>query len=230
MQADGAAPKQSPSVAKELAREFSLLLSPALILALIGIVVLGVVGIFGGWERATARAAEELPTAAVDEAVQVDPLSAKILGAAWATRLEGALPEEEGSRYLLLVTELTNTTGEPVHQSNFHKQFTLDVEGLATTPVDPEAAEKGEPEAPRTSPPSNLRVLDSLSQPALQPDLPTQLVLVWKQDDSQPVPRELTVTLHGMTFRESSLGMGADWRDETPAATVTVPVKEMKGE
>ena len=209
--------KRKHSLMLNVLSELSSIATPAFVLAVIGLLVVGVVAAFGGWKRATAEAADDTPVAAADTAVEADPLSVSIHSAFWADEVPTVLYAEEGFRYLIVKATLTNTSELPLHATTFQDQFTIDVDGLKSTELEGGL---------QTMPPTNHRLVDALRQPTLQPGLDTRMILVWQQKAAEPLPSELKVTIHSMTFRESSFGTGTSWRDPEPAHVVTVPVEE----
>lgn len=76
------APEKKATFVKEVADDLGPLLSPTLFLTAIGLVVLVIVGLFGGWERATAEADRGIPTIEPDQPVDIGPVKAKVRGGA----------------------------------------------------------------------------------------------------------------------------------------------------
>lgn len=194
-------------------------LSPTFIAVTIGLVVLVVVGLFGGWERAAAGRDTSLPTSTPDTPVQVDPFQITPLTARWATSLEPIAYAEPGKRYIMATFKVTNTSDLPVDIPLFKEAVTIDVEGLDAVVT---------PEGSIVRPYGVFRIDDGLPQTALQPGLEQKLVVIWRQDESAPLPKEMTVTLASHTYRVSMLGTGKSWLDATPAVEIALPVEEVK--
>ena len=191
--------------------------------ALTGLLLVGVIGLFGGWETASSQREEALPAISPGERVRVEPFDLTPVKAVHATQLDPILYAEDGVRWLILLMEVTNTAGFPVGNGTLQSTATLDVAGLLPSPYIelPLAA------ADRVVSESVFRVVDSLPQRTVQPGLAQRLAFVWRQDSREPPPESLTFTLQRHTYRTSNLEPAYDWFDPKPVATVTLPVEEL---
>lgn len=190
-------------------------LSTGALLAVGGLLILLVVGLFGGWDRATAARVETLATVAPSATATAEPFAIQPRKAFHADELQPIAFPQDGVRYLMVTFQVTNEADIPTTALRNPQTIVIDAEGLATF----DSGSVADPEL--------YRLGDALAAPALQPHLPSTLVAVWKQDASTPVPDEVTVTFSGHTYREASFGTGKDWLDPLPAFQVTLPVEEV---
>ena len=72
------------------------------------------------------------------------------------------------------------------------------------------------------------RFQDAQRQGSFQPGLPQYLLAVWWQNEAEPLPTEVTVTLSGYTYRESFLSSDKFWYDREAKISVTLPMEELK--
>ncbi len=76
--------------------------------------------------------------------------------------------------------------------------------------------------------PSVYVLADGTSMSALPPGLTYELVYIWEQRGSEPVPEKLKLASRSHTWRQSSLDEQMNWFDETVDAVGTVPLIEAK--
>ncbi len=182
----------------------------------------------GGWSSASAAdesAAPEIPTVAVGTPVQARPYRLSVTAARTVEKLDGLLPDDRATRYLVIALDVTDTDARYVQDSMGMTGNGLDfdglvvdaeglVDGLTGKPIDSGAAQR----------PALYRVKDTQRAWSFQPGVPTPVIAVYQQSSSQPVPTKLTVTLHQYTWRKSALDNHLNWFDPTPVARVEVPV------
>ncbi|MFT3888447.1 MAG: hypothetical protein QM713_09845 [Arachnia sp.] len=184
---------------------------------LLGVLVIALVGAVGGWGAAT-EAVEDLPPGTVGVAADAAPFQLTVRRARYFDELSPTFPAMDGRRYLAVSVDVTNTSDEPVSSGILAQAVGIDAAGLATIELR---------SGPTVEGPSVVRTVDSLSQRSLQPTLPTNVVLVWRQDVAEPVPENLTVTLSRHTWRRSSLDGSMGWRDPESTARIVVPLEAL---
>lgn len=112
--------------------------------------------------------------------------------------------------------EVTNATQQSIHRALLVKSLSLKADGLTSefgsTPSDP----------------ALYRLPDGLSPDFFQPGLTQKIVAAWQQNDSEPLPKELTVTLSENSYRESSLTGEKAWFDPKEKFSATLTVEELK--
>jgi hypothetical protein len=62
---------------------------------------------------------------------------------------------------------------------------------------------------------------------ALNPGMPERLAFLWEQKPDA-LPKEVDVSIIGMTWRENTLTNDYEWMDDEPRATLTVPVQDKR--
>lgn len=185
---------------------------------LIGLVVLAVIGLSGGWNSVEGGGTDSLLSASADSPVTARPFTVTVRKALWTEEsIKGLIYAEPGVRSLMVSVEVTNTASDPVGTLTLGDTFRIDAEGLIRFGKEVPAAKAG---------PILMRTADFQSATYAQPDLPTRLILIWQQSTRLPPPSSVVVTLRKHTWRASVLGGGMDWFDTTDVATLTLPVTE----
>lgn len=195
--------------------------SPKRLALLAAVLVLGIVGLVGGWDKVDA-AERALPTAAPGEVVHTRVVDVAVVRARQGDAIEGLLRKEDGVRYVFVVARITVTGDRPITGDIIKQLLTIDVPGLATYPS------KVDPSGRAVTPPELSRTSDALPAITLQPSLTYDVAFVWKQDAAERVAEQLTATIHDHTWRRSSLDGSMGWRDATPLTTVTVEVAQVR--
>lgn len=190
---------------------------------LTALLLVGVIGLFGGWESASAQREDTLPAIPPGQEITVEPFELTAIRAGHTMELEPVLRAEDGVRRLILTMEVTITTDSPLGSGTLKRAVTLEAPGLRPSPNGQGPGLPGNHVVSENV----LRVVDSLSSNALQPGLTQRLAFVWLQDSQEPVPDSLTFTLHQHTYRTSYLEPTYSWFDPEPVATVTLPVVEL---
>lgn len=181
-----------------------------------GLITAGLISLFGGWDTILAERDKALPVVAAGETVHAEPFDVKFLKAFHAVEAKPAFLPKPGKRWLLITLAATNTTQQSVSPSLLTKSLSLKADGIASefgsTPIDP----------------ALYRLPDGLPQSSFQPDLTQKVVVAWQQNDSEPLPKELTVTLSENSYRESSLTGEKSWFDPEEKISATLTVEELK--
>lgn len=175
--------------------------------------LLGLIGLLGGWDRVGARETE-VPTVKPEQNFEAEPFTLAFQKAFWYTRVNGLPANSPGQRALMVTVDMTNTSPRPVLLEDVQKVFRTDLPGLVT--------------AGRGEVPQLYRASDLLNLRTLQPGLKTRLVLIWAQHETSPAPTQLNVSTFRQTYRKSSLDGSMRYFDAAEAAKVTLPVEEFR--
>ncbi len=193
------------------------ILTPQRIAILLGAAVLAVVGIFGGWD-AVGETVEDVTVVEVGETATASPFTVTPTRARVFDELDGVFYAEEGYRYIAVIADVENTSAAFVSSSILAQGASLDAPGMRFTELR---------SGPRVNDPSVVRTADSLSQATFQPNLTTNVVLVWQQEIASPIPETITLTLSDHTWRRSVNDGSFGWRDATPAIQYVLPLETL---
>jgi hypothetical protein len=181
-------------------------------------VLLAVAGLFGGLEE--RRDAATVPPVAIGEAVDAGPWRISVERAFTIDELDGQyLTDDEANHFFGLVATVTVIDVRP--HTLFSPAVRLaDVEGLQL-----------DYDGERIARPVVLR-FDDASPPALNPGVTEQVVYLWEQAKSAPVPADVTIEVLEPNRRRHSLWFTLEWFYEelTPVGAVTVPVEQLPSE
>lgn len=184
-----------------------------------GLIIIGVISLLGGWDVILAKRDDTLPSVPPGEMTHADPFDVTFLRAFYATDLEPMIHPKSGKRLLLISLEVVNTDKTMVSSALFARTLVPDL---------PLATKNDEPDG-QVEPAELYRVQDDQKQGSFQPGLPQRLIAAWWQDETTPLPTEVTVTLSGHTHQESSIMEGLMlWSDREEKVSVTLPVEEVK--
>lgn len=183
------------------------------------VLVLGSTAAFGGLEPAEETGAATLeagqPVAAAPYEVTVD----KVL---WVDDLPGVYLSTEGNRWIAVMGSVLNTHTESLYGGGRGVELAYavslrDVEGLV-----------GEPDAVTGAVVSDARLAlaDGSALSPVQPGLTYQTVFLFEQDGAVRPPTEVTVALHGHTWRAGSLDRTMAWFEPQLVAEADLPVRE----
>ena len=176
-----------------------------------GLITAGLISLFGGRDTILAERDKALPVVAAGETFDV-----KFLKAFQAVEAKPTFRSRPGKRWLFITMEVTNATQQSIHRALLVKSLSLKADGLTSefgsTPSDP----------------ALCRLPDGLSPDFFQPGLTQKIVAAWQQNDSEPLPKELTVTLSENSYRESSLTGEKAWFDPEEKFSATLTVEELK--
>lgn len=188
-------------------------------LSLVGVaLLLGLVGVLGGWDRVGAKEAG-LTSVAAGQELQASPFTMTFRKAFWYRDVQGLPHVGEGRRGLFVTVDVVNTTKEPIDLLDFRLRslFQLkDVKGLLL---------HGQPVAAEKAIPTLYRGTDVLPARQVQPGLTTRLVVLWEQQTTEAPPETLTVLPNKYEFKVSSLTNLKEYLSPAPAAQVTLPVQ-----
>lgn len=132
-----------------------------------------------------------------------------------------SLTDIPGEHYVVVTATLTTTDPQPLPAYDLDRLFTPELTGLTRFGTPVPDTEKGH--APQVLRPDGQGAVDFL-----QPDLPQPVLLIWEQQDSQPVPAELRISVSSLTWRASSLSGEEMYLDPTPAVIATAPVEDSR--
>lgn len=181
-----------------------------------GLIIAGLISLFGSWDTILAERDKTLPVVAAGETVHADPFDVKFLKAFQAVEAKPTFLPKPGKRWLLITMEATNTTQQYVYSALLSKSLSLQADGLASE------------FASSATDPVLRRLPDGLPPASFQPDLTQKIVAAWQQHDSEPLPKELTVTLSENSYRTSSLTGEKGWFDPEKKFSATLTVEELK--
>ena len=189
-------------------------------LGLVGaVVVLGSTAAFGGLEPAEQAAAATLeagqPVAAAPYEVTID----KVL---WVDDLPGVYLTTEGNRWIAVMGTVLNTHTESLYGGGRGVELAYavslrDVEGLVGAPDAGTGAVVSD---------ARLSLADGSSLSPVQPGLTYETVFLFEQDGAVPPPTDVTVALHGHTWRAGSLDRSFRWWEPHLVAESDFPVRE----
>ncbi|MDN5558303.1 MAG: hypothetical protein L0G23_02555 [Ruaniaceae bacterium] len=211
---------EKPSRLKRAAKWYSYvsdIFTPQRIGLLLGAAVLSIVGIFGGWD-AVGETVEDVTLVEVGETATATPFAVTPTRARVFDELEGVFYAEEGYRYIVVIADVENTSARFVSSAILAQGASLDAPGMRF--MERRAG-------PRVNDPSVVRSADSLSQATFQPNLATNIVLVWQQEVASPIPETITLTLSDHTWRSSVNDGSFGWRDATPAVRYVLPLETL---
>ena len=186
---------------------------------LVAVVIIGIISLLGGWDIIVAKRDESLVSVSPGEVAHADPFDVTFLRAFHATDLEPMIRPKSGKRLLLISLEVVNTDKTMVSST---------VLARALDPDLPLATKNDEPDG-QAEPAELYRVQDAQKQGSFQPGLPQRILAAWWQDETPPLPAEVTVTLSRHTHHESSIMEGLmSWSDPEEKVAVTLPVEDLK--
>lgn len=191
-------------------------------------IILGLVGLIGGWQEIEATE-DTVPAAAAGQTIHAAPFDIAVLRANYGSQLKKIAYPESGIRYLFVVVrarlvDSKNPVAEPVNQ------FDVFVLSYAFTAVDPDSTVEVQPGVTISKSPSVYRLVDGEYGGTMQPGLDQELVLVFPQRATEPAPKRLAVTVREQTYRRSTLTSEWGWADPVAKAEVVVPITELAGE
>lgn len=196
------------------------LFSPLNVLALIGLLIIGVIGLVGGWGEATASA-KDVPVVQPDQPITAAPFEITVQRARTASEFKPIALKDPEFRYLFLVVKVTSSSEIPVPAYVLSKAIKVDAAGLQT-------GRKASGES-YVMTPEVYRMIDSLRATTLQPGLTYDLVLSWKQRQSEPVPTTLSVAVASQTYDEHNAQQLDVWGYDTQVAIVHVDATPLQG-
>ena len=186
---------------------------------LAAVVIIGIISLLGGWDIIMAERDESLVSVSPGEVAHADPFDVTFLRAFHATDLDPMIHPKSGKRLLLVSLEVVNTDKTMVSSALFARALVPDL---------PLATKNDEPDG-QVEPAELYRIQDHQEQGSFQPGLPQRILAAWWQDETTPLPTEVTVTLSGHTHQESSVMEGLMlWSDREEKVSVTLPVEELK--
>ena len=186
---------------------------------LVAVVIIGIISLLGGWDIIMAERDESLVSVSPGEVAHADPFDVTFLRAFHATDLEPMIRPKNGKRLLLISLDVVNTDKTMVSSTLLARALVPDLP-LATTNNEPDG---------QAEPADFYRIQDHQEQGSFQPGLPQRILAAWWQDETTPLPTEVTVTLSGYTHQESSVMEGLMlWSDREEKVSVTLPVEELK--
>ncbi len=180
------------------------------------LLLIGVIGLFGGWEPASQR---ELPSVEPLEPVHVEPFDLALMKAFQADSAKPALRHQDNMRWLIVTLEAKNTVSFPISP----RLLTESV--LLTAPEVTSPGKSLEHGIPATQ---ALRYPDGLRLASPPPDLPQKVILAWQQSTAEPPPETVTITLVRHSYEDSFLYDSFRWFDPEAVATATLKVEELK--
>lgn len=178
----------------------------------LGVVALGVSGLFGGLQAVE----HPVPTTAVNQAVDGGPWRITVTGARLINDLPDMRLKDPGNRWVavLVTVEITEKEGWGTPGDFFEME---QIPGLIDKV------------------PTIVLVRDGTRVDQLNPGMPEALAFLWEQRPDVAIPTELTIKLLGMTKRPSSITDNVGWfedmdNDLKPVyrGTVRVPVVDKR--
>ncbi len=186
---------------------------------LAAVVIIGIISLLGGWDIIMAERDESLVSVSPGEVAHADPFDVTFLRAFHTTDLEPMIHPKSGKRLLLVSLEVVNTDKTMVSSTLLARALVPDL---------PLTTMNNEPDG-QADPVEFYRFQDTQKQGSFQPGLPQRILAAWWQDETTPLPTEVTVILSRYTHHESSIMEGLmSWSDREEKVAVTLPVEELK--
>ena len=179
----------------------------------LGVVALGVAGMFHGLQPSTKPDLPEVKPGVVNKG---GPWNVTVNTAKVASDLSPLKPTKDGDRWFIVIATIEITADE----SRNDVGDAIQVKGV--TGLD------------HVKPDYVLLARDATNVSWLGPGLPERIGFVWEQAGSAALPKTVDVGIIGMTYREDSLSKTATakgdmiWTDDAVRAHVVVPVVDAR--
>jgi hypothetical protein len=180
----------------------------------LGVVALGVAGMFHGLQPSTKPGLPEVKPGVVSTG---GPWNVTVNTAKVASDLSPLRPSKDGNRWFIVIATIEITADE----SRNDVRDAIKVKGVAGLlhPADPDYV---------------LLARDATNVSYLSPGMPERIGFVWEQSGTAPLPTKVDVGIIGMTYREDTLTRTATakgemiWTDDEVRAHVVVPVVDAR--
>jgi hypothetical protein len=181
-----------------------------MVVAVLGLIGIGIVGAIGGFER--AGVSHELPAVEQHEAVDAGDWEFTVDDAVAGLELRDVQPSDRGN-YLIEVDVTMKNVADRT-RAVFDRVTINDVDGLVDA-----------------KPHRYIMIRDNGLAAYLQPDLPERVAFIWEVKAGSPVPKDLTVTLRGQYTKVVSWAaiVNSTITYDDPAATVHATVTNRTG-
>ena len=183
------------------------------------VVVLAGTAAFGGLEPA-----EQADAATFDpgQPVSAAPYEVTLDKVLWVEELPGVYLSAEGNRWIAVMGTVVNTHSESLYGGGRGVELAnavslRGVDGLVRAPDVVTGAVLSD---------ARLSLSDGSALSPVQPGLTYETVFLFEQDGAVPPPVEVTVALHGYTWRAGSLDRSMGWFDPHLVAQADLPVRE----
>lgn len=190
-----------------------------MVMTVLGLIGVGIVAAFGGFERADVS--HDLPTIAVHEAVDAGDWKFTVDDAVAGLVLREVEPRDDGNYLIEVDVTMANVSDRT---KAVYERVTIDqLDGHPVTADQPGGLVDLKPRR-------HIMIRDNQLAAYLQPDLPERVAYIWEFKAGTPVPKELTLTLHGEYPRPLSFAiLNSTIVYDLPAATVNLPVTNRTG-
>lgn len=201
--------------ARDLASD---IVSPKTIALAVAVLMIVVTGLLGGWGAATEEA-ETVPTLAPGEKVTLGPFDVSFRKARWADELKPLAYAEKGVRYYFFPATVTNTSDRALQAPTL------------TSMLDPALTGRTGFQGRSGFVPDRgvaWRLDNSTLARHLQPGMTYELVFVFKQKNTEPLPAEAAVDITPVVWRTNMVFGGKEWMPDIDGAQhrLVVPVEK----
>lgn len=177
--------------------------------------VLLIVLVLVTWATGGLRPVDRVPTAAVGQIIEVDPLRLSVVGAWVGDHFGSAVSKDDkGTRVLVVRVRAENLGDRYLYELD--QMFRIDAAGLV---------EYDKPVTAGQAAPDIQTWPEGSFQSTIQPGIPADLLLVWHLAPGATVPASTVLTVISLTYRKSSLDDSMLWADPTPTARVPLTLQ-----
>jgi hypothetical protein len=177
--------------------------------AAVGVVALGVSGLFGGFQKASTPLTQ-LPSATPSVANVGAPWNITVQSVIVLDQLEPLRLKNPGDRWLVVVAVIEVTANE-----SFNVNRAIRIRGAEGVAAEPD----------------QIRLVrDTSAVTYLQPGLPERVGFFWEQAAAAPVPTRVDVGIFGQTYAYDSTNHLPGWvPDSSPRAHVLMAPQDRRG-
>ncbi|GEM_PF-1090381 len=206
-----ARPPRPPGTLVRFLRLFADMVTPTNVAVLVGLAIIGVTGILGGWQ-AIEEQPQDVPVVADGETVRTGPFAITVRQAMWAQDPGDFGLPDQGEALLVLRATVENTHGRWVEAYVLSDALSGSLPGVDLVPqsglfANSRATDGG------IGTPTLRRAVDLQYASTIQPGLTQDCWFVWELPPDTQRTTHLDVTFHSQTWRASSLDGHLFWTD-----------------
>lgn len=209
--AEGEAPESTPLERVKKAYDLvSDVVSPKTIGIVVAALAIIVAGLVGGWDTVEA-VDKDVPTVEAGTPLATGPFEVTLLRAYSTDGIKPAIYPAQGKRYLVVVAAIKASGTEPQWANQLRDVITLSAPGLDQKAIQPTV----------------YRLSDGKIAGQAQPSMTTEVVCVWEQRSSAPIPPTAQLRVDQRSWRQSTLDGSFYWLDPDPIAVVHLPITQL---
>ena len=202
---------------------FADLVTPTNVLVLLGLVIIGVTALLGGW-GAIGQQSRDVPAVAAGETAHTGPFDITVREALWAGDSGALSLPDQGSALLVVRATVENTHGTWVDAVVLADALSGRLPGVDLTPQSGLFANSRTTDG-GIGTPTLRRAVDLQYASTIQPGLPQDYWFVWELPSDTQRSESLDLTFHAQTWRASSLDGHHFWTDRVLAAHQEIAVE-----